>query len=57
MTIHIGLPQGILLALVAAGLIASTVEHGKPRNLTNAYITFVSALIELALLAWGGFFR
>ena len=57
MTFTIGWPQGILLALLAGGLIIATVEHGKPREPTDAYTTFVAALIEVALLAWGGFFK
>lgn len=56
MTFTLGWPQGILLALMMGGVIAATVDHGKPRKPMNAYVTFVSFLIEAALLVWGGFF-
>jgi hypothetical protein len=57
LTMHIGWPQGILLALVAFGLFVSALEHGKPRSNQNAWLTLIATVIQLALLVWGGFFR
>lgn len=56
MTINIGIPQAIWLALVVVGLIDEIVEHGKPRNPHNAYIYAISTVISFLLLYWGGFF-
>lgn len=55
MTIRIGLPQGLLLALYMASLVINCVSDGKEEG-TSWYGSVISIAIELALLAWGGFF-
>jgi hypothetical protein len=55
--IHIGWPQGILLAFEFIGVCATALLNGKPKNGTHdlGARIFASALV-LGLLYWGGFF-
>lgn len=57
MTFHIGLPQGIYLALTLWGLVNACVKHGKPQGEYNAYVTLMATFLLIPLLWWGGFFR
>lgn len=54
-----GLPQTILLALLAACMAVSSVCHGQmvPSSRHNCVADFAAFAILLALLNWGGFFR
>lgn len=56
MTINLGIPQIIWLAMVVIGLIDETIKHGKPHAPHNAYTFAISAVISFLLLYWGGFF-
>lgn len=53
---NIGWPQAILLAFAGLGLAISIARDGQPRGNYSASGFLASALIELILLYWGGFF-
>jgi hypothetical protein len=53
---HIGWPQGILLAMTLLGFGIVAAKHGEPRSNYSFPTTFVAVGIELGLLYWGGFF-
>ncbi len=53
---YIGIPQFILLALIVLGMGTAAVKHGEPQPNYNFVATLVSAVIQIAILAWGGFF-
>lgn len=56
-TITFGWPQAIYVVLAVFSLVHDSIEHGKPRSPTNAWVTFVSIVfVSLPLLWWGGFF-
>ena len=52
----IGIPQAVLLGLYGLSLILHIRDHGKPSEPTNAWAALASLVIQLAILAWGGFF-
>lgn len=52
----IGIPQAVLLVLYGLSLAICIEQHGEPREPLNAWTSFVSMVIQLAILAWGGFF-
>lgn len=58
MHIYIGIPQGILLLLIAVGVFHAASHQGQ--RSTNVYdlsdVTILPALL-LGLLYWGGFFE
>lgn len=54
---HIGWPQGIMVVLLLLGTGSSIAKHGQPHDPYNGGMSFVSLLITLALLYWGGFFN
>jgi hypothetical protein len=54
---YFGVPQVIYLALIILGLGIAIAKHGQPRDNYNGGVTFIAAIIELALLYWGGFFK
>jgi len=56
LTLHIGWPQGIMLALIATALLVHGINHGKPRSAHHFGWQFLGMTIELLLLWWGGFF-
>ena len=57
MSSHIGWPQGIMLALLAAQILFTAVLDGEPRTGTHKFaVTLCAGAIELGLLYWGGFF-
>ncbi len=50
-------PQIIYLALNAIGLGVALAKHGQPRDENyNFFMSSIAAGIQIALLAWGGFF-
>lgn len=52
-----GIPQIIYIVLLALALGLSLAEHGELQvKRENFWTTFVSVLIQLAILYWGGFF-
>lgn len=55
MSVNIGIPQAILLALYFMSLVVSCVNDGK-QNTTHWWASAISIAVELALLMWGGFF-
>lgn len=56
MTIHLGWPQIIYIALSVLGLVDCTINHGKPRLPYNAWSMLSATIIYTLLLWWGGFF-
>jgi hypothetical protein len=50
------LPQITMIIILCIGFGISLANHGKPRSEENAFIVFVSTVITLAILYWGGFF-
>lgn len=55
---HIGWPQGIVLSLLLIHLGIYIAKHGEPRNEKyNVLYAFISVILNLALLWWGGFFK
>ena len=55
MTVNIGAPQAILLALYLASCASNCVQDGK-QTTTHWWASAISIAVVLALLAWGGFF-
>jgi asparagine N-glycosylation enzyme membrane subunit Stt3 len=55
MEVSIGVPQAILLALWFASLVLNCVNDGK-ESVTHWWAVVAALAIQLALLAWGGFF-
>lgn len=53
---QLGVPQIIMIALMISSIVISIVNHGKKREPYNAYSALISAVLEVALLYWGGFF-
>lgn len=49
-------PQIAWIALVAASLSIGLAKHGEPREDYNFFSVLISAVIETAILIWGGFF-
>lgn len=57
MYIDLGAPQIIFLVFYAINLFGSAYLHGKPQTgKHNFFVTLVSTIIGIAILAWGGFF-
>ncbi len=56
MTLSIGWPQAILLALFVMTICGSATKHGTPKGDYDVGGTLICSAIELALLYWGGFF-
>ncbi len=57
MSLHIGEPQIIFLAIQFAGMGVSLANYGKPRTGNVGFIDLIVApAIVLGLLIWGGFF-
>lgn len=55
MSVNIGAPQAILLALYFMGLVFNCVNDGK-QSTTYWWASAISIAVNLALLMWGGFF-
>jgi hypothetical protein len=53
---QLGIPQIIMIALIISSIVISIVNHGKKREPYNAYSVLIGAVLEVALLYWGGFF-
>lgn len=53
----IGIPQMIYLIIATLSLTISICNHGKPRSKENALTSFISIMLGLGLLWWGGFFK
>ena len=52
-----GIPQVIMIVMLALALFINIVEHNKPREgKYNAWQALVSIAIQVSLLTWGGFF-
>lgn len=49
-------PQIAWIALVAASLGTGLAKHGEPCENYNFFTTLISAVVETAILIWGGFF-
>lgn len=56
LNLTIGIPQAVLLGLYGLSLILNIRDHGKPSKPTNAWMALASFVMQLAILAWGGFF-
>jgi hypothetical protein len=52
----IGIPQLIYLVLIIFSLSASIINHGKQHGKENALVSFITVVLQVALLWWGGFF-
>jgi hypothetical protein len=53
----IGIPEVILIFLMAGGLVYELVNHGKARTgRHDVYIKMLTLPITIGLLYWGGFF-
>lgn len=55
MSIHIGAPQAVLLALYIASVCSGCVMNGKSVE-QHWYSSVIGAAAALAVIAWGGFF-
>lgn len=55
MTLNIGVPQAILLALYLSSFAVCCVKNGEQSTL-NWWSSAIAIAVVLALLAWGGFF-
>ena len=54
--VHIGWPQGVYLAWTLLGILGAGLLHGKVHRY-NGWSWFISSMVNLAFLWWGGFFR
>lgn len=54
---NFGWCQWIVLFLLMNSIVTGVIEHGNPREAYNGYKTFISMLLEFALLYNGGFFK
>jgi hypothetical protein len=58
MELHIGWPQGVILAMCLADLCCVAFLHGrKTEKKWNFWVKVADVALLLAVLAWGGFFR
>lgn len=55
MSVNIGAPQAILLALYIMSFAINCVKDGE-QSTTHWWASAISIAVELALLMWGGFF-
>ncbi|MGN9233701.1 hypothetical protein ACTM8Z_00120 [Atopobiaceae bacterium HCP3S3_D6] len=55
MTVSIGAPQAILLAIYFMNLVINCVENGE-QTTTHWWASAIALAVNLALLTWGGFF-
>ena len=55
MSVNIGAPQAILLALYFTSLVLNCVNDGE-QSTTHWWASAISVAVILAILAWGGFF-
>lgn len=55
MSVNIGAPQAILLALYIMSLVINCVKDGE-QSTTHWWASAIAIAVELALLTWGGFF-
>lgn len=55
MSVNIGVPQAIMLALYLIGLVINCITDGK-QTTTHWWSSVIGLAISLALLTWGGFF-
>ena len=55
MSVNIGIPQAILLALYFMSLVINCVNDGEQSTM-YWWASAISTAVELALLMWGGFF-
>lgn len=55
MSVNIGAPQAILLALYFMSLVINCVKDGE-QSTTHWWASAISIAVIIALLAWGGFF-
>ena len=55
MSLNIGIPQAILLALYIMSFAVCCVKDGE-QSTAHWWSSAISLTVELALLAWGGFF-
>ena len=53
-----GIPQIIMIVMLALTLFISVVEHNKPREgKYNGWDALIAIAIQVSLLTWGGFFQ
>ena len=55
MTLNIGIPQAILLALYIMSFAINCVKDGEQSS-THWWASAISITVTIALLMWGGFF-
>lgn len=55
MSLNIGIPQAILLALYIMSFAINCVKDGE-QSTTHWWASAIAIAVELVLLAWGGFF-
>ena len=55
MSVNIGAPQAILLALYFMSLVFNCVNDGK-QGTTHWWASAIAITVTIALLMWGGFF-
>ena len=52
-----GIPQIIMIVMLALTLFISVVEHNKPQGgKYNGWDALIAVAIQVSLLTWGGFF-
>lgn len=58
MTFYLGVPQILMLVMIAYSFTSDVLKHEKPYTKTeNAWTSFTALLILLGILYWGGFFH
>lgn len=51
-----GAPQIIVIVMMTMAVTLHMIKHGEKRDPYNGHFAFIGAIINLALLYWGGFF-
>lgn len=53
-----GIPQILMIVLISINLLLAAKDHGKPKEGNNNFwVAFLSAVIIIPILIWGGFFK
>jgi hypothetical protein len=53
-----GIPQIVMIIFWSWALGIGITKHGKPKEGTENFFTYlISAIVEATLLIWGGFFK
>jgi hypothetical protein len=55
--VHLSDAAVCYLSLICVGLLLAARDHGKPRGAENFWTSLIAVIIQVSILAWGGFFK